>query len=87
MIVKITHRTALKIRQKHGLDWEDVATIFEDGGQRFEYKSGDTGISFGITKSGKTVTVITIRKENVNWVKTAREMTGAEKKTFRKSRR
>lgn len=48
---------------------------------------GKTGISFGTTRSGATVTVITIGMGSERRVKTARPMTNAEKRLFRKKRK
>jgi uncharacterized DUF497 family protein len=87
MRVRITEKTEWKIREKHGLVWDDVATIFEDDAGRVDYRYGETDISFGATRSGATVTVITVRKGGVLWVKTARPMTDAEKRLFRKKKR
>ena len=87
MKVQITEKTALKIKEKHGIDYDDVLTIFEGGAEKLDFRTGKTGISFGITVSGKAVTVITVRKDNIRWIKTARLMTESEKSVFRKSRR
>ena len=87
MNIYITEKTALKIKEKHGLDWDDVATIFINDEARVDFRTGNTGISFGITSSGKAVTIITIRKGKVRWVKTARLMTDSEKRLFRSIRR
>jgi hypothetical protein len=87
MEVKITDRIERKLREEHGLEWDDVLTIFEEDADRLDFKTGDTGISFGVTESGWTITAITIKKGNTKWLKTARYMTDAEKRIFRKARR
>jgi len=86
MKVRISDRIARKLKEKHGLEWDDVSTIFDDDESRVDLRKGDTGISFGITETGAAVTAITVRKGNTRWLKTARPMTGAEKRIFRKHR-
>ncbi len=75
MQVRISDRTALKIKEKHNLDCADVLTVFQGDADRVDVKSGETGITFGITASGRAITVITVRKGNIRWIKTARLMT------------
>ena len=86
-MVHVSEKTVLKIREKHGLDWDDVGTVFDNEEMTVEVRNGDTGITFGITASGKAVTVITVRKGKERWVKTARYMTASEKRLFRNKRR
>ena len=87
MEVRVSHNTAFKIREKHNLDCGDVLTVFDADADRVDFRTGETGISFGVTVSGKAVTVITVRKGNIRWIKTARLMTNSEKRLFRQGRR
>ena len=83
MQIKISAKTKAKIRGKHGLDWPEIASVYESNQDLLEYRKGETGIAFGRTRSGIIITVITISKGGVRWVKTARRATTAEQKKFR----
>jgi hypothetical protein len=87
MNIRIANNVVEKIRLKHGLDWDDVATIFEDDEDRLDVRSGETGISYGIARSGVAVAVITLKKGDTRYVKTARRMTRTERAIFRRSKR
>ena len=84
MKIRISEKTSQKIKEKHGLEWDDVRTVFEEDGDRVDVRNGETGVTYGLTVSGRAITVITIRKTGVRWIMTARPMTSSEKGCFGK---